>query len=128
MAIIYDLNNALKPPILDNITNINSPAGQGLYLLADTDFILQGYGFNQILGGDISINANNILSLEGLNGIELNAVTKFLGLSTALILALTPQNGMQVFCTTINQMVFYQVSPITGLVLGWYNSTGSIKL
>jgi hypothetical protein len=63
------------------------------------------------------------------NNISLfNQYIFFTGYTTAEILAFTVDAGTQAFCSTINQFVFYQVSPITGLVLGWYNSTGSIKL
>jgi len=125
MAIIYDLNNALKPPILNNISNINAPLGQELFISSQV--------LIELTSPDIALNSTNVLNITSPE-IQLNGLVGFSNplklqeLTTVEILALSALNGMVVFCSTINQVVFYQVSPITGLVLGWYNSTGTIKL
>lgn len=144
MAILFNngATGTLKPPILNGITNINSPVGENLTIsagpimsiLADNLEII-GNDTIQITSnlinfsssGDIGIVTPNTLEIDAPN-INLNGISKYFYYTTAEILLITPVVGMQVFCSTINQMVFYQVSPITGLVLGWYNSTGTIKL
>jgi hypothetical protein len=111
--------------------NCNSATfgGVGTFLISNYNVVSLDSNANMSLSGnDTTITGNTTLSLNSNNAIEINNVIKNAGLSTTAILALTPSVGMQCFCNTINQMVFYQVSPITGLVLGWYNSTGNIKL
>ena len=121
MAIIYDQNNALKPPTLNDIGTIN---GRGA-----------GFGSMDINNDEeININSTSAVSFNADGGLNFNNISLFnqyiffTGYTTAEILAFTVDAGTQAFCSTINQFVFYQVSTITGLVLGWYNSTGSIKL
>jgi len=102
----------------DVIINLISAATANI--IAATNLNLNG-DLTSVIGTTLlSFGSNNIISFG--NGIQI------LGFTTAQILALTPSPGQIVFCATINQMVYYQVSPITGITLGWYNSTGTIKL
>jgi hypothetical protein len=136
MAIIFDQNNALKPPILNNISEITTlPTLSNLQIYADSNLSLTAQSNFEIfangnfaiesqvidIGGDVSctFSSQNLIFTSPLKAPIL---------TTAQILGQPSINGSIAFCSTINQMVFYQVSPITGLVLGWYNSTGSIKL
>lgn len=133
MAIIFNFNNlgtgTLSPPDLNDIVNINSPLITSLNFLGD---------------GGLNFVSNEVIVFDSFGGVTFNnaglgsfnfsgktifsdVITNYAA-STSTILALTPVIGMQIFCSDINQMVFYQVSPITGLVLGWYNSTGTILL
>lgn len=66
--------------------------------------------------------------LISLNGIVAAFQLQISPKTTANILAITAVEGMQVYNSDEQQMFFYQVSPITGTVLGWYNSTGTILL
>lgn len=158
MAIIFDQNNALKPPILNNITEINSPLTSSLELNSSNNLTLNSVDSILIGGEDVFIDGNNSLeistnnqlniiaenvailgytnfviaantfTINSINFILINTGINFASLTTTDILLITPVIGMQIFCSTINQMVFYQVSPITGINLGWYNSTGTIQL
>ena len=91
---------------------------------------------SNISAENININAVDTLNIQSVNmsiaasfPIAINQPITLSGFTTAQILAITPAiEGMQVYCTDIQQMVYYQVSPITGTILGWYNSTGTIKL
>lgn len=134
MSIIYNngANGTLKPPILNGIEEINNT--DSIVLSAPNDVTINSLNFlinnvaNNFNTVTYFLSASDILELNSNNLIKLNTGINFGTLTTIEILALTPSVGMQIFCSTIQQMVFYQVSPITGTVLGWYNSTGTIKL
>jgi hypothetical protein len=160
MAIIYDngAQGTLKPPILNNITEINSPLSSNLELNSSNNLTLNSVDSIIIGGEDVFITGNNsfeiltnnqlnivaenatilantnfiiaanTFTINSSNFILINTGINFASLTTTNILLITPIIGMQIFCSTINQMVFYQVSPITGITLGWYNSTGTIQL
>lgn len=102
--------------------NIN---GFGSLLVYDTsldvDFDVEQF---LIQTGLYSVNC----PLISLNGQVNTGLIKVGSSTTANILAITPEEGMQVYNSDEQQMFFYQVSPITGTVLGWYNSTGTILL
>ena len=77
----------------------------------------------------IDIGADNELNLFSNFTININNAIKIGGSDTASILAIpTPVVGTMIYNTTLDGFFYYQKSPITGLVLGWYNATGTIKL
>jgi hypothetical protein len=90
------------------------------------DFDFQINSINLETASNINIQCSGNLDLNG-NTVNLGLV-KINSLTTANILAITAVEGMMVYNSTEQQMFFYQVSPITGTVLGWYNSTGTILL
>jgi len=130
---------------LDSVTSINilsdgpmslySNLGLNAQCVQDLQF-LSDENINFQSGQNIVFNSADTLVLQSVNTIinssfpiAINQPIIINGFTTTEILAFSPAVvGSMVFCITINQMVFYQVSPITGTVLGWYNSTGTIKL
>jgi hypothetical protein len=129
MAIIYDLNNALKPPILNNITELNAPVGGALAISGQNELQINSNDVISINGQSITIGGT-FVSISSTNNIVLtgSGLLVVQSLTTLEILALTPVVGMFCFNVNIQQMVFYQFSPITGINIGWYNSTGTIQL
>lgn len=148
----------LSPPVLDGIKEINAPIGQFLILNGEFTQIFgnNGISINSVNNIDINslsvtlqnpngslqtsinnsiqnysdyynLNVNNDINIMSTN-LYLNSKTIFNNLPTAVILTIPAKIGMQVFCVDIQQMVFYQVSPISGINLGWYNSSGTIQL
>lgn len=146
---IEQINSSTSLAISASNFSINTTGVTQLFL-DDTEFnctnasfggtnTFQVNGYNTLI---ISINDTASLSspttvITGINLLQFNSNAeiyfdnriKINGFTTAQILAfVSPAVGTMVFNNTLNQMFWYQVSPITGLVLGWYNSTGNIKL
>jgi len=113
----------------------------GLYYEND-NLQIDNYHNVNIVGSDLLFLQSLYIGLDSSGTLLLNAADyvrivapyiympplKNTELNTTQILALPTFYGMQVFNTTINQMVYFQNSPITGLIAGWYNATGTIKL
>lgn len=107
--------------------NIDSQNGS-INLTAGSDIILNGDN-NVAIGtgnGNLVLGGNTYIQLVA--PYTLCSVLRNQSLTTTEILALPAVLGTQVFNSTIGQMFFYQKSPISGLVNGWYNCTGNIKL
>jgi len=155
MAINYNNGAAgtLKPPILNGIEEINAPetGAKTLQIFARNELDIVTTDVMSFTGPATQFNSSVYWNTTALNGtwiyddtlsitavnlninssfpIEFNQAIIIQGFTTAEILAFSPAvEGTMVYCNTINQMVYYQVSPITGITLGWYNSTGTIKL
>jgi hypothetical protein len=122
----------LSPPTLNDIEGINSNDSLTFNIpnvlnfnAVDTNY--NGGSYNITVQG-LSINSD-IINIESNNSINFNNAIVLPSKTTVEIInSISAIVGTCIFCSTINQLVFYQVSPITGTVLGWYNSTGSIKL
>lgn len=116
-----------------NVVEINahglgffSPLGYYTIEVSSLQELTENYTI--IVNDTLNISATNFV-LNSNFPIFINNATIIKGFTTTEILNFSPPyEGTMVYCTTIQQMVFYQVSPITGTVLGWYNSTGTIKL
>lgn len=136
MAILFNngASGTLNPPILNGITNINAPTGGDLNLLAPNFFRLNStYGsltvaFLSFICNYVSLSSTNLFDINANTAINLNSAVKIKSYTTAQILALTPNLGTIVFNSSLNQFFYYQVNPISGVTLGWYNSTGTIQL
>lgn len=146
MAITYSVpggTGTLSPPILNGIEEVNTDNNLILNSVGAGTLYFNGFNVIQISNVacefDFLIDSINIEAASGINIQASTTITisapivnlsliKSVGSTTTGILSITPLVGMQIFNTTLNQMFWYQVSPITGLVLGWYNSTGNIKL
>ena len=111
----------------------------------DTYIALENTSEIQLNTADMGINCSNNLGIQSLNKIDItgenelnlfstftiniNNAIKIGGSDTASILAIpTPIVGTMIYNTTLDGFFYYQKSPITCLVLGWYNATGTIKL
>jgi hypothetical protein len=154
LELIADNSITLSPQgdLTGGGANINLTSTQTMNLNTDTELNLNSsgdtviQGLNTFIQGTDSISVNsplgifvavaNNVSFQGTTGVSFQAPSilfngniYFQGQTTAAILAIvSPYLGTIVFNSTLNQLFYYQVSPITGLVLGWYNSTGNIKL
>jgi DUF4097 and DUF4098 domain-containing protein YvlB len=151
MAIIFNLNNTgtgtLSPPILNGIEQINSDTNievntNSSLTLNCTSGNIYFNGFDQFLVYNASATVDfdvllyaiqtTIFQLNcpliNLNGTVAAHLLQILPRTTANILSIDAVEGMQVYNIDEQQMFFYQISPITFTVLGWYNSTGTIQL
>lgn len=104
-----------------SIQSVNLDQGTGDYVLTVQGTYSISVNFLMVISAE-TLNINSSFPIIFNNAIVIGSLT------TAEILSLTPQEGCQIYNITLQQMFFYQVSPITGTVLGWYNSTGTIKL
>jgi len=147
-----NLTLAGNPITLNSPTTIDLTTSETINLNTVTELNLNSSGDTSLQGENTYIVGNTVVSINaGLgtfgavaNSVSIQSITTlnliaplilfsgeiyFQGKTTAQILAIaSPQLGSINFNTTLNQLFYYQVSPITGLVLGWYNSTGNIKL
>lgn len=144
MAIIYSLNNTgtgtLSPPILNGIEEVNTDTNLTLNSNGTGNIYFNGFSqflvYNTSATVDFDVSQYTIQTglwqlncpVINLNGIVAASLLQISPQTTANILLITAVEGMQVYNSDEQQMFFYQVSPITGTVLGWYNSTGTILL
>jgi hypothetical protein len=112
--------NATTSITLNSQTNTNINSDSDINLSAVSNINIGTEDGYLILGGNTYIHLVAPYTMCSTLRME--------GLTTTQILDLPAFLGDQVFNSTIGQMFFYQKSPISGLVPGWYNSTGNIKL